>query len=391
MTKDYKYNIGDIIYTNTGEIQILEQTKKYKKNNINYYKCYKYKCLKDGFISIIDEYHLNDKEGCSVCANKVVVKGINDIATTRPDMVKYFLNIEDAYKYTCSSNKKILAKCPDCGLEKITLINYISRKNFSCSSCSDKVSYPNKFMYNLLSQLDVDFETEKIFDWAKDKRYDFYVTTICCIIEVNGMQHYEIASKNSKYKHTLLEEQENDKLKERLAKENNVKNYIVIDCRKSNMDFIKNSILNNEFVNLFDVSKIDWDKCDKNNNLIKVACDYWNNGIESTIEISLIMKISRGNITNYLKKGAKLGWCNYNPKEEMQKSAIKNGKVNRKQIICLDNEQIFDSIAQCSRKSEEIFGVKLTKQGISRVCKGGRKHHRNLSFMFYEDYIKLPY
>ena len=41
-------------------------------------------------ILFIDEFHLlNRKQGCSCCSGKTVVKGINDIATTNPEIIKY--------------------------------------------------------------------------------------------------------------------------------------------------------------------------------------------------------------------------------------------------------------------------------------------------------------
>ena len=50
---------------------------------------------------------------------------------------------------------------------------------------------------------------------------------------------------------TLEEEQENDELKKSLAIKNGIKDYLVIDCRESEMEFIKSNILKsqlNQFV-----------------------------------------------------------------------------------------------------------------------------------------------
>lgn len=41
---------------------------------------------------------------CPICSGKIVVKGVNDVATTHPNCVKYFKNPEDAYTHTASSN-----------------------------------------------------------------------------------------------------------------------------------------------------------------------------------------------------------------------------------------------------------------------------------------------
>lgn len=51
---------------------------------------------------------------CPVCSNKMVIPGINDIATLRPDLVKYFRNKEDTKKYVPQSGETVELECPDC-------------------------------------------------------------------------------------------------------------------------------------------------------------------------------------------------------------------------------------------------------------------------------------
>ena len=55
----------------------------------------------------IDEYeweaqpsHLLRGSGCPVCSNKIIIHGINDVATTHPQYIKYFKNADDAMKYS---------------------------------------------------------------------------------------------------------------------------------------------------------------------------------------------------------------------------------------------------------------------------------------------------
>ena len=66
----------------------------------------------------ISEYNLLKGQGCACCSGDIVVKGINDIATTHPKMIQYFVNKEDIYTHSYSSNEKILMKCPNCGYIK---------------------------------------------------------------------------------------------------------------------------------------------------------------------------------------------------------------------------------------------------------------------------------
>ena len=49
---------------------------------------------------------------CPICANRIIIKGINDVATTNPFIADYMLNEEDKYKYSKNSNKKSRLEMP---------------------------------------------------------------------------------------------------------------------------------------------------------------------------------------------------------------------------------------------------------------------------------------
>lgn len=241
------------------------------------------------------------------------------IATTNPEIVKYLVDANDAYIYSYRSNKKIKMRCPNCGHVKDMCPDQLYVSGFACPKCSDGISYPEKIMFSMLDQLNIPFSTQlckTTFDWCKNYRYDFYIPSTNGIIEIQGMQHYEegfnksILNKNIK---TLKELQENDRVKKELALKNGIKNYIVIDCRYSELEFIKNNITNSELSKLFDLSTIDWLKCHEYacGSLVKKACDLWNGGINTTIGVANELKMSRGTAIKYLKQGAMLGLCNY--------------------------------------------------------------------------------
>lgn len=266
------------------------------------------KCLIDGYEWLATPSNLMQGCGCPVCAYQIIVKGINDIATTHPHLVKYFVNEEDTYKYSAGSGIRVKTKCPICNSIKETTIKKLQEREYACLSCGDGVSYPSKFMHNLLNQFGLDFQVEKKFDWSNNKRYDFYIPFIKGIIEVNGMQHYEYTCRGR----TLEEEQESDKIKKELALSNNIEHYIVIDCRYSNLDFIKNNIMNSKLAELFDISSLDWNRCHENScrSLIKEACDLWNSG-KNVEEIRKLLKRDKLTVRKYLKMGAKINLCIY--------------------------------------------------------------------------------
>ena len=341
----------------------------------------KVKCLKctSEWEPIADS--LLQNHGCPFCCvtRKKVLIGYNDIWTTNKELAKLLLNPDDGFKYTEHSNKKVDFKCPDCGnVLRNKIINDISRRGISCSKCGDGIPYPEKFIYNLLRQLNITNEhiktqlSKTTFKWCNDYKYDNYISEINCIIETHGMQHYKESTGNWTF--SLKDIQENDKQKEQLAKENGITNYIVLDCRNSNLEWIKNNVMNSDlpkFLN-FNESDIDWLKCHEYacNSLVKVVCDLWNSGIKNINNITNIINLHRDTIRKYLKQGAKLDWCDYDPKEEFKKNLqdniIRSTKVTSKMVICIETGQIFKSISEAAKN------VLNGSNHISSCCRGIR-------------------
>jgi hypothetical protein len=321
---EYIYNRGDVVEVTTGKIEILDQT--LIKDNQNYnIRGYSYKCLNDGYIGEVSEPKLKNKNGCSVCNNRVIIKGINDVATTHPYLLNYFSNVEDAYCNSFGSHNEVSMKCLNCEYEKKFSINKLVTRGFSCRKCGDGISYPEKFVFNLLDQLNINFEIQKVFDWSDSRQYDFYLPSLNTIIEAHGLQHYEnnySFSKNIK----LKDVQENDNYKYKLALQNKITKYITLDCREWKGNWIKNSIENSELAILFDLSKIDWISCHMFacSSRVKEVCNLWNEFSKNTKVISKRMKLSRPTIIKYLKQGAKLNWCDYDPKKNMSENGRNN-------------------------------------------------------------------
>lgn len=330
-------------------------------------------------------------QGCPVCSGREAKLGINTIWDTDRWMVDLVgVSEEDAKKYSSRSGQKIKVKCPDCRREKRIMISQIYRnKSISCS-CGDGKSYPEKFVMNLLEQLNVDFEIEYSPKWIRPKRYDFYIKNINCIIETHGEQHYfkKFSMSNSR---TIKQEQINDKYKKEIALQNGVKHYIELNCRESNLEWIKNSIVNSELSKLFDLSNINWLKCSKfaNSNRVKEICNYWNNKREdeTTSDIGRKFDLTPQAINKYLKKGTKLGWCEYEPKKELKKSARKKGKNSKMVEIFKDNKSlgVFESCSELARQSEKLFEKELIIGGISQVCRGTKSQYKGFTFKYVEE------
>lgn len=332
----------------------------------------------------------NGQEGSIKCIQ------CNKIEVTNPEFVKYFVNIEDTKKYSQGSRAIVDMKCPDCGFVKPRKISRLARDGFSCDRCSDGVSYPEKVMHSVLEQLGIEFIsqlTKVNFKWCGKYKYDFYLPQINNIIEINGQQHYthsfERIKSNKKIK-TLQEEQDNDKAKLDLALLNGINNYITIDCRISNINFIKDSILSSNLYELYDLGNINWIKCHEYacNSLIKEACNLWNNGFDSVMQISHEMNICKSTAIKYLKQGTILGWCDYDSNIEIKKNTASRAKKTSIKVICINTKEIFNS--------QKIAGEKynISPTGISGTCRGIHKFSGKdpktgepLVWMHYDDYL----
>lgn len=381
--RTYKFECGDIIKNN----QVLELTQTTVKNEktLSGYttqKMYKVKCLICGNESIINENSVKNGR-CAVCKNIKIIKGINDVATTHPHLLKYFKNKEDAYKVSYGSTKKIRTKCEICGHERDMVTSVLNR--FSCSHCGDGISFPEKFVISALTQLGVQFTTQlnkKTFEWCNNYKYDFYLNQYNTIIETHGMQHYE----NCGFRKSVEETQHNDKLKEETAKQNGIKNYIVIDCRHSDIEWIRKNIIKSELCNLFELENIDWKKCEEFavNSLLKEASNLWNNGLKNTKEISEILNLHQSTIVRYLNKARKLGFCDYTREISIKNMKKPTNCKTYKKVFC--DGKIFNKVVDCARfydVNERVLSSWLTKpKTIVRKTKTKRKELIDLGLRF---------
>lgn len=400
-TKNYKFNIGDTFVDNKRDLDVIDREYRKKKHGTSMVddKWYKYKCNKCGYEGWIVESHLINNRGCSCCNNKVVVKGINDLLTTAPWMIDLGVSKDDSERYTKSSGVVIEVKCPHCGtLKKAKISDIFTNKSIGCRVCGDSVSFPEKFINNMLKQLDIDFETQKVLfkNVSNRIRYDFYFkyNNKEYIIETHGIQHYDCGTGFDTYGgRTFKEESENDEYKKQLVIENGIINYIVLDCRYSELEWIKKSVLDSELNNIFDLSKINWQICERYamSNTMKRVCDYWNNNKvwATTGDISKEFRVNYNTITRYLKKGKQLGWTDYNPKSEVNRIAKINGEKARERLskpILIFKEGLFlgkfNSASELERQSENIFGVKLDHCLMGYVAQGRQKNHKGFTFKY---------
>jgi hypothetical protein len=344
----------------------------------------KVQCKIDKYIWDTDLAHIERGEGCPVCKGLKAFKGFKDLWILRPDIAKLLKNKEHGYNLLPNSRKREVFICPNCGNEINSSVHNVSQNGLFCRKCSSGVKYPESFMYNLLLLLNVKFETQKTFIWSENKRYDFYFIKNGKenIVECNGIQHYSNPILIHGNGRTLKEEQDNDKFKKQLAKENGINDdhYIVIDCRYSNMEWIRDHILSSKLVEMFDLSNINWTECERRciKSRVISVCNLYNNGIKQTKDISRILSIPQRTVVGYLNKGSQVNLCDY----DGRKARIEGS--NHK-VICLNNFKIFNSV----KEAETFYHI----SNISACCIGtiksaGKLSGHKLIWMYYDEYLQ---
>lgn len=319
-----------------------------------------YLCLKENHIFMMTPASERNGNGCPYCSNHKILKGFNDLCTTHPHIAKLLEDEEFGYTHTYGTNEKTYFRCPDCNNRLYTLPSLVYNKanEIVCPQCKDGFSYPEKFMCSVLNQLGINYIyqlTSRDCEWVGEYRYDFYLNDYNYIIETHGLQHYD--EYIGYFKNGKLQ-QEIDVIKKNLALSNKIDMYIEIDCRYSELEWIKNSILNSELNTLFDLSLIDWTKCAlyASKSLLIEVCNAWNNGNNTIKDLQEQFGLSDVTVARYLDKGAEIGLCYFNHAEYVSRIRSKNWRNNEKliskckSVYCHELNEVLPSMAEARRK-----------------------------------------
>jgi predicted transcriptional regulator len=370
----------EVVHENTLQQYAIREGKEYlirefsKDNNLQVTeigfssnKYFKWKC---GICDSEYKAKLNNRTAggcnCPYCSN-TKVNNTNSLWTTDPEVASLLVDSEIGHKVTRGSGKKVNFKCPICESAYPKYIKNVVNFGIGCVNCADGFSYPEKIMISVLDQLSIDFETQKSFSWSENKRYDFFIESLNCIIETHGLQHY----KDSYHRLGRFLEQDlrNDKLKEVLAKMNNIDKYIVINCSKSDVMYIKNNILSSKLKVLLNLNEIDWKVADSfaNYTRVKEVCSIWDSTTLSNGEIAEMLDLDKSTVSRYLKKGAEIGICNY--EKGLSTKRVKTfGEYKKRSVIQIDLDgniiTTWESISDACKYNQVYSG------NVSKVCKG---------------------
>ena len=374
-TSDFRYQIGNIIQTKQFDIKILNR--KYIKMDDRNRKIYTCKCMHCGYQYDTQEIIIKNSGGCPACAGIDLVKGINDIPTTAPWMIPYFQGGKDeASQYQKGSTQYIYPVCPICGKKsskKIQISKIYANHSIGCQ-CDTSMSFPEQMMYNILNQFNVEFihqATKKVLKWADNYRYDFFVRNLNLIIEMNGDQHI---NKPIYYKKNVKDEMINDQQKEMLARNNGIMNYYQIDCQKSNVDYILESLKKSGVLDLLQININQIDKNQLYESIFKKDIDICKAYIN---RYPLINHKELSNITKIPE---------YRIQKVLQHLNIKLPSLSGQRVCIYKNGELlhmFGSFDELKRNSDEVLGFHINIASVGNYIKDNKIYKKFYTFGYY--------
>lgn len=241
---------------------------------------------------------------------------IGDIIKKYNDSIKILEQIK--IRYNNSSARGYKVQCLDCDYVYKTREDKFS----TCPICGKKSSYSERFVYSMLKQANINFISQKDFEWLPNRFYDTYLPDFNAIVEIHGEQHYKAIKLNKHessketYQNTILA----DKIKYDIAVQNGI-SYFVIDASEPKKLFeTAKSILT--FIDFSSVSEIECEKIANYKNIIN-ECNLWNQGY-TLDEIHTQLNKPIQSIQQKLRLGNKYGLCKYDKNLNMHFHKIIN-------------------------------------------------------------------
>lgn len=314
---------------------------------------------------------------CGVCHGQAIKQGYNSFGDLHPELLKYFINKEDAFSHRERSNEKVQLKCPVCNTQYKRSYDYLYKNGFHCAICDATSSLPNRILRQLLNNIPniSNIEYEKIFYTNNSYiRYDgyFIYNNTQYIIEMQGKQHYINTNYNN---YNASNQQYQDKFKQTFAQENNLI-YIAIDCKESNFSYIKNNLIKSPLNQLYDLTLINWHNIEEKSictNQTQLICEDYETNHSTIIALSKKYQLDRNTITNILKIGKQYGLCpSYTIKTKRKVKAYDN---NHKYI------GTYSSCRECAQILNNLYmDIKFNEDGISKVLLNKQITHQGFYF-----------
>lgn len=140
-------------------------------------------------------------KGCPICANKIIIPGENDLATTCPDLAKELVEPTLATIVCAGSTQYVEWQCPVCGHQWAAAPAYRTYGGTGCPVCNRKSpSRKEQDLANTLRKLGLDIITGDRTILPRKQELDILIPDKSIAIEFNGCRwHSEISGKPKSY------------------------------------------------------------------------------------------------------------------------------------------------------------------------------------------------
>lgn len=254
--REYLYEPGEMFATRNGNLRIVERLRVVGKDGISRKK-YRMECPVGHRYLVSEEYLKNGRlRTCKMCNHPV-------IAQVDPEFAKWFVDPSVPRRVPPFSKEKADFYCQQCGnvVRDLSVSNIYQRRRIACALCSDGVSYPERFVGAVLRQMGISFQRQYCVRYekgGKGKRYlyDFFDEDRGLILETHGQQHFEMHCFDKMGGQGLEAVQKNDAEKEAFAREVLGCDYIWLDCRKSEPEWIRREI--EKKLTFYPLERVDW-------------------------------------------------------------------------------------------------------------------------------------
>lgn len=254
----YAYEIGHVFPTNHGSMAVIARQKVERKPD-HFRKYYTLRCGRGHQYEVGESYLQQGRlRTCKHCHHP-------PIAETDPDFALWFAEPQIPRERSRYSHTLADFYCQECGslVRDKSIHTVYQRKYVPCPYCRDGMSYPERYVNAFLAQLNISFHRQYMVPFEKEGKrshykYDFYDEPQGILLEVHGLQHFAPDVFNRLGGWSLEMIQERDREKERFAKEVLHLQYIYLDCRKSEPDWIRKEIISK--LACYPLDGVDWGK-----------------------------------------------------------------------------------------------------------------------------------
>ena len=293
------------------------------------------------------------KRGCPCCANLVIVKGFNDLATTNPDLVKEWHPTKNTnitpYEVASGSRRKVWWMCSNGHEYQASLLH--RRHGTKCPICYSgrQTSFAEQCVFYYIKQLYPDAINKFKTDWLGAFELDIFIPSISYAIEYDGVAWHK------------QDKIEREQRKYKLCHDNNIK---LIRLREK---FAKlgSDIADYQFGcdNLYKPTKLE--------NIIRQVLNHLNfKGIECQILVNI--EKDRIKIQEYMNELEKDSFADKFPNLVKEWHPIKNGTLKPKMFKPHSTHKVWWICPICHNEykatiEKRSYGTACRKCGMKRL------------------------